>query len=126
MKFGAALLKSAAFSAEIADVHACYKAAKKLLKRGDRTGLALLLAENASAWNDRYLDAEENLVIESAELQQLSHEIGADAEPPAYALLRSLVDFHGRCGSPIDTFSTTAVARHPAPPGGLRRHPPCV
>ena len=98
MKFAGAL-RNCGYNTAISDVYATYKAAKQLLKRGDAAPLALLLAQKVDAWNDSYMDAEENFVIESSELQQLSDEHDANDTSTTYALLESLVDFQGRCAT---------------------------
>ena len=97
MKFGSALCKLLSPHNQsapcIADVHATYKAGKKLLKQRDCASLSRLVADKVAAWNESFLDAEEDLVMECAGLQELCAELGAD---PDVALLQSLVDYHGR------------------------------
>jgi hypothetical protein len=98
MKFGSALHRCFPYNQSapcITDVHATYKAAKKLLKLSNAAALSRLLVDKVETWNDEFLDAEEDLVMECAELEELCEE---DDEGPggSYELLRSLVDYHGR------------------------------
>ena len=96
MKFAAALQRCAEYSEPIHDLHATYRAAKKLINSHCRHELAVLLKQVVASWSDYYLDAEEDLVIECAELQSACAQQGSSSRSDQCALLGALVDFHGR------------------------------